>query len=69
MQSIFKKYQPDEGLTHDLINKLSIIIGNCDLLQEETAEGSHDLKRLKIIHDAATSMAQELKEHERQFFI
>ena len=47
-------------LAHSLINKLSIIIGNCDLLMEDTPEDSPILSRMKLIRDTATLMSADL---------
>lgn len=49
---------PDGGhesvclLAHDLVNKVSIILGYCDLLIEEPA-GPKTAARLRMIHDTA----------------
>ena len=57
-------YEPSSKLAHELINKLAIIVGNCDLLEEEAPEDSHCLKRLRAIREVAMSMAKSL--HPRQ---
>jgi hypothetical protein len=65
-------HEPGCLLAHDLVNKLSVIIGNCDLLmseqmQEQVQTGSECAKRLRLIHDAAQGIARELNEHQLQF--
>ncbi len=57
-------YHPSCFLAHDLLNKLTVVLGNCDLLQEEAPEGSACLKRLLLIRDVASSMAEDLKKHQ-----
>jgi signal transduction histidine kinase len=50
-------------LAHDLLNKLTVVLGNCELLKEEAPEGSARLKRLLLIRDVAASMAESIKKH------
>jgi nitrogen-specific signal transduction histidine kinase len=52
------------NLTHELINRLSVIVGNCDLLKEELPEASKGGKRLRLIQDAAKTIADQLKKHQ-----
>lgn len=61
----------DDGLTdrlcilaHDLNNKLSIIVGNCDLLAEEAKHNVQCAERLARIRDLALSMARQVNGHE-----
>lgn len=58
--------QPVRGVIHDLVNKLSTIVGNCDLLNEMTEQGTEYAKRLAIIRHAAVSAAKDLTEHQGQ---
>lgn len=48
-------------LAHDLNNKLTIIIGSCDLLEDEVASGSECAKRLAIIQKTAQDMVREIR--------
>ena len=57
-------HEPTCLLAHRLVNKLSAIIGNCDLLNEQVEAGSECAKRLSLIHDVAQEMAKELNEHQ-----
>jgi len=57
-------YQPLCLLSHDLINKASVIVGNCDLLTKEAPVGSEQAKRLFLIRDVAKSMVQQLNQHQ-----
>jgi hypothetical protein len=50
---------------HSLVNKLSAIVGNCDLLYEKTEKGTEYARRLAVIRDLAESAAKELAEHQR----
>lgn len=58
------KHQPSCILAHDLINKLTVIVGRCDLLKERAPEDSECLKHLALIRDAAKAMAEELNQHQ-----
>jgi hypothetical protein len=58
------RYQPSCILAHSLINKLSAIIGNCDLLKEEAPEDPKCLQRLGFIRETARAMAEELRVHQ-----
>lgn len=44
------------SLAHDMINKLSIIVGQCELLEEEMAQAKY-AERLQIIRRTALAMA------------
>jgi len=57
------KYQTNT-LAHELINRLSIIVGNCDLLKEDLPGDSEAGKRLCLIKDVAKSMAEDLHRHQ-----
>lgn len=46
--------------THDLINKLSVIIGNCDLLKEMMEQGTEAAKRVSMIRAIADEAVKEL---------
>ena len=59
-QSGSLKPQLDCPLAHELINKLSVVIGNCDLLFERTPEDWPLLRHLNIIRNTAKSMAADL---------
>ncbi len=48
------------SLAHGLNNKLSVIVGTCDLLIEKMPEGSPLLRQMSVIRDAAKSMAVEI---------
>jgi hypothetical protein len=58
------QYQPTCLLAHSLINKLSIIVGRCDLLREEALEESECYQSLMSIQEVARSMAEEITQHQ-----
>jgi hypothetical protein len=53
-------YQTDCPLAHDLINKLAIIVGNCDLLVERIPETSPLWGRMLLVRDLAKAVGEEL---------
>jgi bifunctional DNase/RNase len=63
MRSNVEPHQPVCIVAHNLVNKLSAIIGQCDLLSENVEEGTASAKRLVMIHDLAKSAAKELTDH------
>ena len=50
--------EPANLLLHEVINQLTVIVGNCDLMSPELREGSESAKRLGLIHEAAIKMAE-----------
>jgi hypothetical protein len=61
-QKSANKSQIDCPLAHTLVNKLSVVVGNCDLLLEKTPQDSPLASRMKLIRDTAQSMAADLLE-------
>ncbi len=61
-----KRNQPACLVAHDLLNKLSAIIGHCDLLNEMTEQGTEYARRISVIRELADSAAKELAEHQRK---
>lgn len=61
------EHGPSCLLAHEFVNKLTIIIGNCDLLIEREAEAeipdSHSMRRLQVIRDAASRLAGDIQQH------
>ncbi len=51
-------------LAHELINKLSTIIGNCELVSERAPADPECVKRLSIIEETARGMAAELNKRQ-----
>jgi hypothetical protein len=48
------------SLACELIDKLTVMVGNCDLLREEMEAGSADSTRLDLIRGMAKEIAKEL---------
>lgn len=48
------------SLACELIDQLTVIVGNCDLLRERMEAGSADSKRLDLIRGVAKEIAKEL---------
>jgi len=48
------------SLACQLIDKLTVIVGNCDLLREEVEAGPADARRLDLIRSTAKEIANEL---------
>jgi len=59
-------HQPACMMTHNLVNKLSAIVGHCDLLIEQTEQDSEFLQRLTLIRAIAEKAAKDLTEHQRE---
>ena len=59
-------YRPTSPATHDLVNKLAVIVGHCDLLSEHLKAGSPSAKRVGSIQEIARGMAKELNEYQCQ---
>jgi len=57
------KYQPICMLAHDLVNRLSVIIGHCDLMAEENPENFKLSQHLDAVREMAKSSATALKDH------
>jgi len=51
-------------LAHTLLDKLTAIVGSCELLVEQSSADSVSSKRLQLIRQAAQSMTVELKDHQ-----
>jgi hypothetical protein len=61
-----ERHQPACLAAHKLLNKLSVIIGNCDLLIEKTEAGTEHAQRLAGIREVADTAVKELLEHQHQ---
>lgn len=57
-------YELEQPLTHDLVNKLAVIVGHCDLLSDHLKAGSPSAKRVGAIQEIARGMAEELIEYQ-----
>jgi hypothetical protein len=59
-------HRPAGMPAHDLLDKLSVIVGYCDLLNEMTEPGSEYARRVGKIREGADSVVKELVEHQRK---
>jgi len=66
MKSTGNGHDPVRMVLHSLLNKLSVIVENCDLLLEKTKQETDYTRQLTVIRDAAETAAQELVEHKYQ---
>ena len=64
MKSRQKRHQPACLAAHNLIGKVSIILGNCDLLIEKMEAGTEEARRLAVIRETAKEVVKELVEHQ-----
>jgi hypothetical protein len=61
MQNLTREYDRAAcSLACQLIDKLTVIVGNCDLLREEMESGPADARRLDLIRSMAKEIAKEL---------
>lgn len=66
MLSKKKSREPAYLAIHDLINKLSAIIGHCDLLGEITEADTEQARRIGLIRQLAKDAAEDLTEREKK---
>ncbi len=59
-----ENYQPSCLLAHDLINKLTTILGACELLKDKAADDVECMRRLHTIQETAKSIATVLQQHQ-----
>jgi hypothetical protein len=55
---------PDDGLIHDLLNELMIVIGECGLLSEEVTDSESSL-RIRRIRESAARMSERVTRNGR----
>ena len=62
------RHQPTCLLSHHFINKITVIIGSCQILQEKAEHSdrfdSECTRRLSVIEEVAKGMVDELNDHE-----
>ena len=59
-----EKYQPSCFLAHELVNKLTVIVGHCGLLEGHAPEDAECMNRIQAISELAKGMAEELNKHQ-----
>jgi hypothetical protein len=52
------------SFVHDLVNKLAVIVGHCDLLSDDLKKGSRSATRVVAIQEIGRGMATELNEYQ-----
>jgi hypothetical protein len=65
MQPMSEPDRANAALAHDVVNKLSAIVGLCDLLIEKMEHGSEAASQLTTILDLASTAAADLKAFQR----
>ena len=55
-----EKYELECPLAHELIGKLSVIVGNCELLADNIPQDSPQLERTLLIREMAKAVAKDL---------
>lgn len=66
MLKIKRTDEPRFMIAHEMISKLSDIIGNCDLMSEMLESNSEASRRLTSIRNTARTCVADLREHERK---
>jgi hypothetical protein len=66
MKSKAERHAPACMLAHQMINKVSAIIGHCDLFLEKTEPGTPHANRISVIREIAQTAVKELVEHQQQ---
>ena len=54
------------SMLRDLVNKLAVISGHCDLLSDHLKDGSQCAQRVSAVQDIAREMAKDLDEYYHQ---
>jgi hypothetical protein len=65
MDSTGKRHEPASMEAHNLVDILSAIISNCDLLSEKIEQGTEAARRLATVRELAKSAVKQLTEHQR----
>jgi len=52
------------SLSHDLFNRLAVILGQCELIPLEVALDDTTAKRLRLIREAALLMSEQLQKYQ-----
>jgi hypothetical protein len=59
-----RPFLPPCMMLHEVVNKLSIIIGNCDLVIEKSPADSECIKRLQVIGGTARAVVRIMQGHQ-----
>lgn len=63
------KHQTTASFAHTLINRLSAIVGQCQLLREDLTEHSESIDRVLLIENLANAMVEEIKVKQRNILM
>jgi hypothetical protein len=63
-KSIDPRLELSLPMLRDLVNKLAVISGHCDLLGDRLRTGSQSARRVGAIQELAREMAKELNEYQ-----
>ena len=66
MGSKGERHEPACMVAHNMINTLSAIIGQCDLMKEKIGKDTEAAMRLATVHNLAQSAVKQLTEHQRE---
>ena len=64
MASERRPHEPACMIAHNLISKLAVILGRCDLFNERS-QSIESARHVAVIREIAESIIQELTEHQR----
>lgn len=64
-RSAGKDDKSDFLFAHNLINRLAVIVGHCDLLKELLAEDPKHMNHVDLIKRNALSIAEDIKDYQR----
>ncbi len=64
-RSTGKDDKSDFLFAHNMINRLAVIVGHCDLLKELLVEDAKHMNHVDLIKKNALSMAEDLKDYQR----
>jgi len=61
-----REYSYSSVVANTLLDKLSVIVGHCELMPEQAALDPEILKRLRLIQQVAQSMADDIHKYQGQ---
>ena len=68
-KSIDPRLELSLPMLRDLVNKLAVISGHCDLLGDRLRAGSQSAKRVGAIQELAREIAKELNEYQCRLLV
>ena len=61
-----REYSYSSVVANNLLDKLSVIVGHCELMPEQAALDPEILKRLRLVQQVAQSMADDIHKYQSQ---